>query len=79
MAVEDDGESPTSSSGSSHACAKSSGVACQTRATPEDILQFVRNHVTAVLACDFVVVVTATFRVFYVFAVLEAGSRRIRH
>jgi len=32
-----------------------------------------------VLACDFFVVVTATFRVFYVFVVLEVGSRRIRH
>jgi len=37
------------------------------------------NHASAVLACDFFVVVTATFRVFYVFVVLEVGSRRIRH
>ena len=40
---------------------------------------FVRNHASAVLACDFFVVVTATFRVFYVFVVLEIGSRQIRH
>jgi hypothetical protein len=40
---------------------------------------FVRNHASAVLACDFFVVVTATFRVFYVFLVLEVGTRRIRH
>ena len=40
---------------------------------------FVRNHASAVLACDFFVVVTATFRVFYVFVVLEVGARRIRH
>jgi putative transposase len=40
---------------------------------------FVRNHASAVLACDFFMVVTATFRVFYVFVVLEIGSRRIRH
>src|SRR5262245_31201772 len=40
---------------------------------------FVRNHASAVLACDFFVVVTARFRVFYVFVVLEVGSRRIRH
>jgi putative transposase len=40
---------------------------------------FLRNHASAVLACDFFVVVTATFRVFYVFVVLEVGSRRIRH
>jgi putative transposase len=40
---------------------------------------FVRNHASAVLACDFFVVVSATFRVFYVFVVLEVGTRRIRH
>jgi transposase InsO family protein len=40
---------------------------------------FVRNHASAVLACDFFVVVTATFRVFYVFVVLDVGTRRIRH
>ena len=40
---------------------------------------FVRNHVGAVLASDFFVVVTATFRVFYVFVVLEVGTRRIVH
>ncbi len=40
---------------------------------------FVRNHASAVLACDFFVVVTATFRVYYVFVVLEVGSRRLRH
>jgi hypothetical protein len=37
----------------------------------------VRNHASAVLACDFFVVVTATFRVYYVFVVLEVDSRRI--
>src|SRR5207245_5142156 len=30
----------------------------------------VRNHASAVLACDFFVAVTATFRVFYIFVVL---------
>ena len=40
---------------------------------------FVRNHARAVLASDFFVVVTATFRLFYVFVVLEVGSRRIVH
>jgi transposase InsO family protein len=40
---------------------------------------FVRNHAGAVLACDFFVVVTATFRVLYVFVVLEVGTRCIRH
>jgi transposase InsO family protein len=40
---------------------------------------FVRNHASAVLACDFFVAITATFRVLYVFVVLEVGTRRIRH
>jgi transposase InsO family protein len=31
------------------------------------------------LACDFFVAITGTFRVFYVFVVLEVGTRRIRH
>ena len=40
---------------------------------------FVRNHARWVLASDFFVVVTATFRVTYVFVVLEVGTRRILH
>jgi putative transposase len=40
---------------------------------------FVRNHASAVLACDFFVAITASFRVFYVFVVLEVGTRRILH
>jgi hypothetical protein len=40
---------------------------------------FVRNHARAVLASDFFVVGTATFRVIYVFVVLEVGTRRILH
>jgi putative transposase len=40
---------------------------------------FVRNHARSVLASDFFVVVTATFRVLYVFVVLEIGTRRILH
>ena len=38
---------------------------------------FVRNHASAILACDFCVVVTATFRLFYVFIVIEHQTRRI--
>jgi transposase InsO family protein len=38
---------------------------------------FVRNHARETLACDFFVVVTATFRVVYVFLVLDIGTRRI--
>jgi putative transposase len=40
---------------------------------------FVRNHARSVLASDFFVVVTATFRVIYVFVVMEVGTRRILH
>ena len=42
-------------------------------------LTFIRNHAQAVVACDFFVVVTASFRVLYVFVALEQGRRRILH
>jgi putative transposase len=32
-----------------------------------------------ILACDFVITVTARFRVIYAFVVLEVGTRRIVH
>jgi putative transposase len=37
------------------------------------------NHASAMLAPDFFVAISATFRRFYVFVVMEAGTRRIRH
>jgi len=40
---------------------------------------FLRNHAGVILACDFFVVVTVTFRFLYVFVLLEHGSRRIMH
>ncbi len=40
---------------------------------------FVRNHARSMRACDFFVAVTATFRVVYVFVVMEVGTRRIVH
>jgi putative transposase len=40
---------------------------------------FVRNHAAAVLACDFFVTITAAFRTFYVFVMLEVGTRRVVH
>jgi transposase InsO family protein len=40
---------------------------------------FVRNHAETIVACDFFTSVTATFRVLYVFLVMEVGSRRILH
>ncbi len=40
---------------------------------------FLRNHATAILACDFDVAVTATFRMLYVFVVIEHSTRRLAH
>ena len=40
---------------------------------------FVRTHAQAIVACDFCVVVTATFRLLYVFVVMEHATRRILH
>jgi hypothetical protein len=40
---------------------------------------FLRNHASVLLASDFCVVVTARFRVVYVFVVMEIGSRRLVH
>jgi hypothetical protein len=38
---------------------------------------FVRNHAQAIIACDSCVVVTATFRLLYVFVLMEHATRRI--
>src|ERR1700737_3514200 len=42
-------------------------------------LNFVRNHAKAIVACDFFVVITATFRTLYVFVIIDVGTRRILH
>jgi putative transposase len=42
-------------------------------------LTFIRNHAQAMVACDFFVVVTARFRILYVFVLMELGRRRILH
>jgi putative transposase len=47
------------------------------RVTSQHWATFVRNHASAIVACDFMVVVTAKFELLYVFLVLELGSRRI--
>jgi hypothetical protein len=39
----------------------------------------VRNHAQAIVACDFCVVVTATFRLLYVFVLMEHATRRMLH
>jgi transposase len=40
---------------------------------------FLRNHAQAIIACDFFVAVTATFRLLYVFVLIHHGSRRLVH
>jgi hypothetical protein len=40
---------------------------------------FVRNHAAAIVACDFMVAVTARFQFLYILVILELGSRRILH
>ena len=40
---------------------------------------FIRNHAKGIVACDFCVAVTATFRFLYVFVVIEHASRRLLH
>jgi len=40
---------------------------------------FLKNHTQTIIACDFCVVATVTFRMLYVFVVMEHLSRRIIH
>jgi putative transposase len=51
------------------------------RALPADLRwsTFLRLHAQGIIACDFFVAVTATFRLMYMFVVIEHGSRRLIH
>jgi transposase InsO family protein len=40
---------------------------------------FLKSHARGVLACDFFLAVTATFRMLYAFVVIEHGTRRLAH
>jgi len=49
------------------------------RAWTQRWMTFVRNHANSLIACDFATVVTAHFRVLYVFVLMEVGMREILH
>jgi putative transposase len=40
---------------------------------------FLRNHARAIIACDFCIAVTSTFRALYVLVIIEHHSRRLIH
>ena len=40
---------------------------------------FIRNQAEGIVACDFCVAITATFRILYVFVVIDRASRRLLH
>ena len=40
---------------------------------------FIQNHMHQIIACDFMTVVSINFKVYYVFIVIELGTRRIIH
>jgi len=42
-------------------------------------MTFVRNHASALIACDFATIVTVRFRMLYVLVLVEVGTRRILH
>ena len=50
-----------------------------TRVTSRRWSTFVWNHAQAIVACDFCVAMTATFRILYIFVVIEHTSRRLLH
>lgn len=47
------------------------------RTSSQSWRSFVHNHAKAIVAADFLVAITAGFRVLYVFVVMEVGRRRI--
>jgi len=51
----------------------------QRGASSQRWMTFVRNHAQGILACDFFVTVTASFRVLYVFVIMDVGRRRLIH
>ncbi len=51
----------------------------QDRLGSQQWMTFVKTHAKAILACDFLVTVTANFRILYVLVIMEIGNRRIVH
>src|SRR5437667_9612708 len=49
------------------------------RTSSQNWRTFVRNHAQSIVACDFLVVVTAQFRTLHVVLLMEVGTRRIVH
>jgi len=49
------------------------------RSTSQRWTTFIRNHARVIIACDFVVTVTARLRILYIFVVMEIGSRKLLH
>lgn len=56
-------------------CVGSLGTCCQSQRWAT----FLRNQAKGIVACDFCVGVTATFRLLYVFVMIEHESRRLIH
>jgi hypothetical protein len=54
-------------------------VPSRPRSSSQTWRTFLRNHAGEILACDFFVTVTATFRLLYVFLVLDIDTRRLLH
>jgi putative transposase len=52
---------------------------CRPGLTDQRWSTLIHNHATDIVACDFLIAVTARFRILYVFVAMEIGSRRILH
>ena len=58
---------------------KQTGDTGRRRTSSQHWRTFVKNHAAGIVACDFLVAVTARFQVLFVFVAMEVGSRRILH